>query len=382
MGDCSRSPPILRLPSELHTHVLSLLSTEALKCCLSGIGPSRGQRCHTSNFHNASDDHDTETVTITDPAVLSLRSTNTYFLSLIPLSQKLLLQIERHPSTSTSWTSIGPLKACCVCLRLRQSSKFSISGPSELTHSPSRLVVQSLECGARYRFCRDCGLHAYPHPHPALPLRHQQRRRGKELTQLTTYQPGTKLVFPRDYRKPGWGYDVWVWCIECRLLKTSRASSGEIGCPIFCRECCTRLGCPVVDDDATNRARTLRYLHRGYAGIEGEIDAERQRRKHRLSVGAVFVAQGSSLLLRNVEHPVCDKGEEDEQESLEDPAWKNWFDLEGYATILPRPPSYQSVELPRKRMLPPPVQTVCTLFRPPCHNNPLAPLVFRNASRR
>jgi len=377
MSDCPRSPPILRLPSELHIHIVSFLSTEALKCCLSGTGPSRGQGRSTSNFHNASDDHDTETVTITDPAVLSLRSTNTYFLSLIPPLQKLLLQIERHPSTFR--TSIGPLKACCVCLRLRPSSTFSISGPSELTHSPSRLVVQSLECGARYRFCRDCGFDAYPHPHPALPPRSQQRRRGIELIELTTYMPGTKLVFPRDCSKRGWGYDVWVWCIECRVLKTSRAASGEVGCSIFCRECCTRLGCRVVNHNATG-ARVIQYLHRGYAGIEGEIAAEKQRREHRLGRGAVYVAQGRSLLLKNLEQPVGGEEEARNDDSYEHPAWKTWFDFEGCSTILPTPPPGWSAELPRRRMLPYPVQVSYTLIRPPCHNNPLRGFASRSTS--
>jgi hypothetical protein len=374
LSDSLKLPPILRLPTELHIHIVSFLTTEELTCCLTGVGSNSKERelaWHngktTKTSHNASSDHDTEPITITHSAVLFLRSTNTYFLSLIPLSQELLLRIERHPSTPQ--TPIGPPKACCVCLRLRPSDEFPISTPSELSHNAYKHVVQSLDCGANYRFCRDCGFHAYPHPHPALGPRRQQRRRGIEPLQLTTYKPGTKLIFQRRSPKTRVRHDVWVWCMDCRLLKTSTAS-GDVACPIFCAECCTRLGCRVIHHNATG-ARVIQYLHTGYAQIEEEITEEKRRREHRLSAGAVYVAQGRSLLLKNVERPADDE-EEVVRGHLKDPVWKNWFDLEGYPMILQTP----SIRVPSGwRKLPVCVAHVCTLFRRPLRDNALEPFV-------
>lgn len=139
-------------------------------------------------------------------------------------------------------------------------------------------------------------------------------------------------------------YDVWVWCLDCRLVKTS-VGSGEARCRFFCKDCCTRLGCRVVHRPYDGW-RMVEYLHRGYAGIEGEIEEEKQRREHRLSVGAVYVAHGKSLLLKNVEQPDLHKDDE-ENDHCKEEVWKAWFDLEGYPTILPLPPS-ASDYLPRE----------------------------------
>jgi hypothetical protein len=362
MSDYPRPPPILRLPSELHVHIVSFLTTDAPKYCLIDNGPEvlldRRAAWYEDKYakavHNAYSNQDDEPIAITHASVLSLRLTNTYFLNLIPLSQDLLLRIERHPSTP--WTSIGTPKACCVCLRLRPSNEFAMPDPSHIANSH---VVQSLQCGARYRFCRDCGFHAYPHPHPALSPRQQQRQRGTEPVQLTTYRPGTKLFFPRMSARSSVSFDTWVWCMDCGLLKTSTAA-GEIDCPLFCAECCTRIGCRITYHPSSG-ARILHYRHRGYAGIEEEVTAEKQRREYRLSAGAVYVAQGRSLLLKNVEQPVDDQEEED-SDYPEHLVCKEWFDLQGYATILHTPPSYWRYlpgGPPGKRRLPPGTIAIC-----------------------
>lgn len=355
MSDFSNRPPILRLPEELHIHIISFFTTEVLKCCLTKIGPycSEGRFTWQGTVHISPNDHVNAAVPVTHPAILSLRSTNTYFLSLIPLSQELLLQIERHPSTPR--TPIGPLRACCVCLRLRPSNEFAISAYSGPQHTGKSYVEQSFGYRARYRFCRDCGFHAYPHPHPALSPRRRQVRRGTAPVQLTTYAPGTKLLFLQDEPNTS-GYATWVWCMDCRLLKTYMRS-GEADCRFFCKECCTRLGCRVghhpYNSPARSTRRVVEFEHRGYAGIAEEVTAEKKRREHRLRVGAVYVARGRSLLLKNVEQPY-DEEQEEVGGDGEDKAWRDWFDLEGYSTLL---------RTPLKR-LPVGAVQVCALFRP------------------
>lgn len=346
MSDCPRSPPILRLPRELHNHIISFLRTEVPKCCLTGFAlnpyktrPSWYDRAFPEIDHDASSDHDTETVTVVHPAILLLRSTHPYFHTLIQLSQDLLLQILRHRSTPRP--KFGPLRdvlgVCCVCLRLRPSHEFAIDAPSATPQNMRNHALWTLERGARYRFCRDCGFRAYPLPHPALPPQRQQCYRGNEPMGMTTYKPGTKVVSPRWSDKAGLCYMNWTWCLDCRLLKTSSAS-GDAACPMFCQECCVRLECG-LEFCPQRGGRRLQYLHRGYARIEAEIEAETRRREHKLSSGAPYVAQGRSLLLKNVEHPVIDEEDEEENGRLDDAVWKAWFDFEGYPTIHVSPAS-------------------------------------------
>jgi hypothetical protein len=272
-------PPILRLPPELQLHIISFLSTKAERCNptkVSYYGPSAafGRRQHV---------HDTLTsywITITDPAVLSLRCTNVRFSVLIPLSQKLLLDIER-----SFHGPAGKLLACCVCLRLRTCDKFAIRSTPQMLNSENQKFV------ARHRFCIDCGFSTYPHPHPHLPPRRQQRRLGMEPLGLTTYAPGTKIKF-RTMGMRADTFHVWVWCMDCRLLKIG-TEAGSLQCRLFCRTCCERLGC-----------RSLRFgiiHHVNYEGIKVEIDTETQRRHGRLKAGAIYIGRGSSFLLKNKE---------------------------------------------------------------------------------
>lgn len=375
-------PPILRLPSELHIRILSYLESEVPKCCLTGFLLNPFKRKKSSWYdrdvpkpeHDESSDHDTETVTVTHPAVLMLRSTHPYFSNLIPLSQTLLLQVVRHRLTPRSKLGplLGPLGACCVCLRLRPSHEFAIRAPSEDPQNVHNHALWTLECGAKYRFCRDCGFRTYPHPHPALSPRRQQRQRGHEPVQMTTYKPGTKVVFPRWSNESGLRYLNYQWCLDCRLLKTS-TRPGYSACPMFCRDCCLRLNCMFMYHPI-HGARVSERLHQCYAGIESETVAEKQRHEQRSGIGAVYIAQGSSLLIRNVEQPVCD--DEEDEDLPENSSWNEWFDLEGYPTVLPTPPADWIAQFTRERKFPSyPVQISCTLIHSLYHNIPLGPFV-------
>jgi hypothetical protein len=302
MGELSKPPPILRLPTELQVQIVSCFTTEALKCCLTKSGTycnNRNFTWHTIGYNDPFNDH--ETIIVTHPAILLLRSISKHFLNLIPISQDLLLQIERHRSTPRTQT--GLLRACCVCLRLRPSNQFAISTHSGPQQRASNYTEQHLGWRARYRFCRDCGFHTYPDPHPELPPRRQQRRRGTAPMRMTTYAPGTKLVFLQDEPNKS-GYATWVWCMDCRLLKTYTRYEQD-DCRFLCEDCCTRLEC-WVRWCRDRGPKVVHFQHRGYAGIAETITAENRRRAYRLSVGAVYVAEGRSFLLRNVELPYGD----------------------------------------------------------------------------
>jgi hypothetical protein len=370
MGEQSKLLSILHLPKDLQIQIVARLTTEVVKCCLTKVGPycTKGKFTGHGFIHDVPSDND-ETITITHPSILLLRSTSIYFLSLIPLSQELLLQIERHPSTPR--TLIGPLRACGVCLRLRPSNEFAIRAHSGPQQSVNSYVEQSFEWWARYRFCRDCGFHAYPDPHPALPPRRQQRRRGTVPIELTTYTPGTKLYFLPDEPNRS-GYTTWVWCMDCRILKTYTRSQPNY-CNFLCKDCCARLECGVPYDPYIG-PKVVYTEHRGYAGIADDVTAEKRRRAYRLNVGAVFVAGGRSLLLKNAEMPYVEKEEEESGGYDGNGEWRSWFDLEGYPTLL-RIPASHTGDLPgarpqRRRHLPVAFQ-VCALFRPPVRRNAL-----------
>jgi hypothetical protein len=304
-------PPILRLPTELQLHIISFLSTRVRRCCPTKVGdhrPSatfdRRRQVHRvpGQVHRVLGQvhrvlghvHDPLTsywITITDAAILSLRCTNVRFSILIPLTHKLLLDIERsfHALHRT-------LLACCVCLRLRPGEKFAIHSATQTLDSENQKFV------AKYRFCIDCGFSTYPHPHPNLLPRRQQRRLGMEPLGMTTYAPGTKIKF-RTRRLPLHAFHVWVWCMDCRLLKIG-AEAGSLQCRLFCRDCCERLGC-----------RSLRFdviHHVNYEGIKLEIDTETQRRHGRLKAGAIYIARGSSFLLKNKEYSGYKEQEEED----------------------------------------------------------------------
>ncbi|UPX16786.1 uncharacterized protein EKO05_0007172 [Ascochyta rabiei] len=351
--DLSTLPPILRLPTELHLHIISFFSFEILRCYPANTANHCERKYYSyrkqlnqidssyypNHVHNI---HASYPVTVTDIAILDLRSTNTYFRTLIPLSHELLLDVDRSPQVP--WTSIGRYRVCCVCLRLRPNYKFAYSH-----HLPPRLGLissdQSRAFGARYRFCIDCGFSAYPHPHPGLPPRRQQRRLGIEPLGSTAYAPGTKVWFSPRPPFGRQGFEVWVWCMDCRLLKTSR-ESGETECILFCKECCQRLGCgdrcdELLSPGGGGRMRSgLRHI--GYGGIMDEIEREKKRRESRLSAGAVYVARSSSLLLRRQERSACDEVEEEKEGERgdgdqEEAEWKGWFDLSNFPTLLARP---------------------------------------------
>lgn len=335
MIEAPKQPPIFRLPAELHLHIISFLTIEKLRRCrhICRTGFYCTKSWHEICCGERIVDDERGIRTITHPAILLLRATHPYFRALISLSQDLLLQIERHPSAPRSL--LGVFRACCVCLRLRPMNEFALSALPAFQPARRSYEDQCMDQQAEKRFCRDCGFHAYPQPHPALSPRRQQRRRGDVLVQQTTYAPGTKVVFLRAAPFLV-GYDVWVWCLDCRLLKTS-VGSGEAGCRFFCKDCCTRLGCRVTGH-TRDGCRLLYTLHTGYAEIEGEIDEEKLRREHRLGVGAVYIAQGKSLLLKNVEQPVGDQ-EDEECGRLSNVECKAWFDFEGHPTTLPSPSS-------------------------------------------
>src|SRR5690242_15969670 len=185
--DCMR-PAILRLPVELQLHILTFLSFKLKKCRLTRAGnyctpgpwdrtpvvsrrPSACQR--RTHIYNASTCY---RITITNPAILSLRCTNVHFSMLIPLTHELLLEVERW------YSSCGSTRlACCVCLRLQRQRKFAVHAETKVQD-----IEEEEDIIVRHRFCTDCGFSTYPHPHPVLPPRRQERRLGVEPQGLTT----------------------------------------------------------------------------------------------------------------------------------------------------------------------------------------------------
>lgn len=324
-------PPILRLPAELHLQIVSYFTTEVWhnhridpphRCTMTRRVP-----CTRLVYYEDC------CIVLTDPTILSLRYTNTYFYRTINLSQKLLLQIQRNlnRASRTSCDRTRDLLACCVCLRLRHYSKF---GTVCVYQPPCHIQHRKQQITPRYQFCVDCGFAAYPYPHPALAPRRQQLRRGVEPVSLTSYAPGTKIRFP--FQRSNDVFYVWVWCLDCRLLKTSK-HSGDIACSLFCKECCIRLGCRV-----THSVTGVPIgRHADYMGIEDEVKREAERRKERLSVGALFVASGSSLLMANKEGGVGEE-EDDYDSDQNDAEWKTWFDFSDTITFLPQNPPWFS----------------------------------------
>lgn len=285
-------PTIQHLPAELQGYIISLLSAKLTRCYSTKIGDACGERAidHHQHVHNTSTAYH---VRLTHPSILALRFTNSYFRTLIPLSDTLPAEIERWPQDP--WREY---LACSVYLQFRPYNEFA-TGEAILRNAD---IFQ--RHNSKYRFCIDCGSLAYPHPHPDLPPRRQQRRLGTQPMALTTYAPGTKIHLSPNHLGYVSSPHVWVWCLDCRLLKTGK-DAGEVGCRMFCKECCTRLGCRVVRHKNINRRQpTCRppvILHREYGGIEEEIQKEKDRRDSRLNVGALYVTKGSSSLFGNHE---------------------------------------------------------------------------------
>lgn len=328
-------PAILRLPVELQLHILTFLSFKLKKCRLTRAGhyctpvpwdrPPVVFRCPPAAFQSRTHKYNASTcyrIKITDPAILSLRYTNVQFSMLIPLTHELLLEVERWYSSYGS-----TLLACCVCLRLQRQRKFAVQAATTVQD-----IEEEEDIIIRHRFCTDCGFSTYPHPHPVLPPRRQQRRLGEEPQGLTTYAPGTKLRFSRRKGMQPKTFDVWVWCLDCRLLKIG-AEAGSWQCRFFCKECCKRLRC---EGSCVGRVE-----HVGYKGIEGELEAETERKHSRLEAGRIYVASGSSHLLRNKTHGGdLEREQEQEQEDSDDQPtaeWHHWFDNPGSLTFLPNP---------------------------------------------
>lgn len=194
-------PPILRLPVELQLHILKFLSIRVKKCCVPKFDdyclrtkceriPGRIRIASGSPTHlfNSSSCH---RITITYPEILSLRCTSYHFSLLIPLTHKLLLEVER-------WLRFHRYNVftCCVCMRLRMRDKFAVHATTGVQD------IEEEDFVARHRFCVDCGFSTYPHPHPVLLPRRQQRCLGVQPLGLTTYAPGTKIKFRRPWFGP------------------------------------------------------------------------------------------------------------------------------------------------------------------------------------
>lgn len=312
-------PPLLCLPTEIQLIIVVFVSATIRPCSL----------CYDRHLHiyNASSKHQ---IPVLDPAILSLRCTNVHFSLMIPLTQNLLLGIERFLHQS----SVAPL-ACCACLRLRARYKFPTQDeyprPSRHISAPSReYLVRSATPWVKdcYRFCVDCGFSAYPNPHSHLRPRRERRNLGVALPEMTAYAPGTKIKF-HTYALSTSAYHVWVWCMDCRLLKVG-VEAGSLQCRLFCKQCCVRLGC---ESQSSGDVK-----HTGYRGIQDEIKAEGERRRTRLEAGAIYVGRGSSFLLRNkVQGRRLEQEEEDQTDSHEEAEWKHWFGNSESRSFLPQP---------------------------------------------
>lgn len=304
-------PPILRLPSELHLHITSFLSTSKTKC--TPLAPHADCTSSASHVHNEAT---TYTVLTTDASILSLRSTNRYFHALTPVSQELLLQVER---------SIKGKKvlACCVCLRLRCAENFATSETKM-----ERLSTRRGAARTKYRFCIDCGFRAYP----AVSLRVDGRAGGAPAA-LTMYAAGTTITFPSGRRKAVEGEkklkEVWTWCLDCRELKKGEAA-GDLGCHLFCKECCERLVC--CHERERRWERGPHRMHRGY----GSLDGSAQRKTLKCLTGTPVVDLGCSLLVQS--QRMRKDGNEGDGEELDEQTRKEWFDFGEVRAFLSQSP--------------------------------------------
>lgn len=302
-------PPILRLPSELHLHITSFFSFSKTKCI--PLAPRANCTSSASHTHNEETSY---TVRTTDASILSLRSTNRYFCSLIPVSQELLLQVECGIKGKK-------VLACCVCLRLRSAEKFATSETAM-----ERLSIRRGAARTKYRFCIDCGFRAYP----ALSLQGGGHA-GEDLAALTTYAPGTTITFPPGRKRivEREKREVWVWCMDCRELKKGE-EAGELGCHLFCKECCERLVC-CQERVLLGRRRPYR-MHRGY----GPLDNSTKRKILKCLADTSIVDAGCSLLVQRQRKR--ENGNEGDGEELDEQTRKKWFDFVETRAFLPQPP--------------------------------------------
>jgi hypothetical protein len=303
-------PPILRLPSELHLQITSFLSTSKTKCI--PLAPRASCTSSASHVHNEATAY---TVRTTDASILSLRSTNRYFCALIPVSQDLLLQVERTLKGKK-------VLACCVCLRLRSVENFAISEMAMESLSTRQGAART-----KYRFCIDCGFRAYP----ALSLQGDGDRTGEGPAALTMYAPCTMIMFPPGRRRAVWGEkrEVWVWCMDCRELKKGEAA-GDLRCHLFCKECCERLGC-CHEREVRGMRRPYR-IHRGYGPLDNRMEGKRMKSL----AGTLVVDAGCSLLVQRQRER--ENGNEGDGEELDEQTRKEWFDFGEVRAFLPQPP--------------------------------------------
>ena len=303
-------PPILRLPSELHLHITSFLSTSKIKCI--PLAPRASCTSSASHTHN---EEKTYIVLTTHASILSLRSTNRYFCSLIAVSQQLLLQVERGVKGKK-------VLACCVCLRLRSVEKFATSETAM-----ERLSTRKGVARTKYRFCIDCGFRAYP----TLSLQGDGHHTGEVPAALTLYAPGTTITFPPGRRRSveGEKREVWVWCLDCRELKKGEAA-GDLGCHLFCKECCERLVC-CREREICGMRRPWR-MHRGY----GPLDNRTEGKRLKSPAGTLVADAGCSLLVRR--QRAREIGNEGNGDELDEQTRKEWFEFGETRAFLPQPP--------------------------------------------
>jgi hypothetical protein len=190
-----------------------------------------------------------------------------------------------------------------------------------------RLSTRQGAARTKYRFCINCGFRAYP----ALSLRGDGDRTGEGPAALTLYAPGTTIMFPPDRRiaVDREKMEVWVWCLDCRELKKGE-TAGDLGCHLFCKECCERLVC-CREREISGRRRPWR-MHRGYGPLDNRTEGKRLK-----SLAGTLVADaGCSLLVQKQREREI--GNEGDREELDEQTRKEWFEFEEVRAFLPQPP--------------------------------------------
>lgn len=189
-----------------------------------------------------------------------------------------------------------------------------------------RLSTRRGAARTKYRFCIDCGFRAY-----SAISSHNDRHAGEVPAALTMYTPGTTITFSPGRKRTveREKREVWVWCLDCRELKKGDAA-GELGCHLFCKECCERLVC-CQERELLGRRRPYR-MHRGY----GPLDNSTKRKILKCLAGTLVVDAGYSLLVHRQRKR--EDGNEGDAEELDEQTRKEWFDLGETRAFLPQPP--------------------------------------------